>query len=300
VFWNKDAFIECGMENEYMISFGPEDVERHNRARNFGYTIERVGGCLFHLNHHVGPDSSPKNGYFNANVAEEQKITKMGEKELREYVDTWPWRHQYTSIYREEISEGSVRSAKIIMDALPFKPKTVLDVGCGSGEWSNGNPGYYGLDYRVDRSKLLFPVENYTDANLNREMPPPYNPTKYDLVICLEVAEHLKPARAEPLVEYLCSLSDNVLFSAAIPCQGGKGHINEQWQEYWAEMFYKNGFGTTAASTRLAMQVVYHEEVEFWYRQNMVLYQRGGTGRVTNFVLPEYYEKIVKGLKNGR
>jgi len=36
---------------------------------------------------------------------------------------------------------------------------------------------------------------------------------------------------------------DNVLFSAAIPNQGGTGHINEQWQEYWAEKFYANGFG---------------------------------------------------------
>jgi hypothetical protein len=297
VLWNKEAFIDAGMENEYMVSFGPEDGERLDRAKKLGYRVERIQGPLFHMNHHVGPNSSPKNPYFNANVIEQKKVFSMSASELRAYVDTWPWRHQYTNRYYREISEGAMRSARIVMEALPFQVGSVIDVGCGVGEWSNGNPDYIGIDYRIDKDKLLIPYGSYVECNLNREFVVP--PKKFDLALCLEVAEHLHPSRAEPLVEYLCSLSDRVLFSAAIPYQGGSGHVNEQWQEWWAELFYKNGFGTTDNSVKLALTVVHHEEVELWYRQNMVLYERGGPGRVTNFVLPEYYEQIVKGAKDG-
>lgn len=164
----------------------------------------------------------------------------------------------------------------------------VIDIGCGVGEWSNGNPDYCGIDYRVNKSKLL--TTNYDEYNLNREFPPiPHK--KFDLALCLEVAEHLHPSRAEPLVEYLCSLSNNVLFSAAIPYQGGTGHINEQWQSYWAGLFRGCGFTAHKWTARSL------EGVELWYRQNMVLYQRGSKGRkVEDFVLPEYYTEIVKGL----
>jgi hypothetical protein len=295
VFWNKDSFIDAGMENEYMVSFGPEDVERYNRAKKLGYKIKRVNGPLFHLNHHVGVTSSPKNPYFQHNVSEEEKVNKMSREELQAYVDSWPWRNQYTTRYYTEISEGAIRSAKIVMRELGqvgISFKRVIDIGCGVGEWSNGNPDYYGIDHRIDTSKLLFPKENYTDCNLNREFPD-LSLEEFDLALCLEVAEHLHPSRAEPLVEYLCSLADHVLFSAAIPYQGGQGHINEQWQSYWGKLFQKNGFGP------MSWLCPNDPRIELWYRQNIVLYKKGCEGIVEDFVLPEYYEQIVKGLKHG-
>lgn len=294
VFWNKESFIDAGMENEYMISFGPEDGERLDRAKKLGYKVERIKGPLFHMNHNVGVNSSPKNPHFNSNVLEQKKVFNMSSAELRIYVDSWPWRHPYTTRYYHEISEGAIRSAKIILGSLPFKYKSVIDVGCGVGEWSNNHPRYHGIDYRIDRSKLLFPETFYFECNLNREFPK--MEIKYDLCLCLEVAEHLHPSRAEPLIEYLCSLSDKVLFSAAIPYQGGSGHVNEQWQTYWAELFYKNGYG--AIPFLIKPEQV--PDVELWYLQNTTLYGRGAKGKVVDFVLPAYYMQIVKGLKNER
>ncbi len=60
---------------------------------------------------------------------------------------------------------------------------------------------------------------------------------RFDLGICLEVAEHLPTAGADQLVENLVRLSDVILFSAAIPHQGGTHHVNEQWPSYWADLF---------------------------------------------------------------
>ena len=298
VMFNRSAFIDGGMENEYMISFGPEDCERHDRFKVLDFDIRRVRGSLYHLNHFTGTNSTPRNSHFKANHQELEKIRAMSADQLRDYIDTWKWRNPYTSRYYHRISEGAIRSAKIVMAALNqigicdwgqgFK---VIDIGCGVGEWNNGNPNYFGLDHRVRTKDLLIPSERFIDVDLEREFY--VSETKYDLCLCLEVAEHLSPERAEGLVKMLCSLSDRVLFSAAIPFQGGIGHVNEQWQSYWAELFKQNDLGASWNQPE-----IYNDpNVELWYRNNMVLYQRGVPGVVADYVLPEFYMQIVGHLR---
>lgn len=294
VLFNKDSFIDGGMENQNMISFGPEDCERHDRFKLLGYDIRRVGGVLFHLNHYVGENSSPLNPYFAANEREIEKVRGMDAKQLRAYVDTWTWRHPYTSRYYHAISDGAIRSAEIVMRALAdigIQPTSIIDIGCGVGEWNNGHAGYFGVDYRVDPQDLLIPLERYSECNLNQVMPEIRG--QFDLCLCLEVAEHLKPQRAKALVEYLCSTSDLVLFSAAIPYQGGNGHCNEKWQSYWSGLFQQRGFGAAKEQPHIRD----NRDVEYWYRQNIVLYERGATGIAQDYVLPEYYMQIVEGLR---
>lgn len=291
VMWNKEAFIEGGMENEHMISFGPEDCERHDRFKVLGYDIRRVKGALFHVNHFVGVNSSYRNPHFKANHAEIDKIRAMSAEQLRDYIDTWKWRHPYTSRYYRRISEGAIRSAKIVMEALHFNPRVVIDVGCGLGEWNNGNPLYVGVDYRVRKEELLFPAERFIECNLEKEFIT--QGLKYDLCICLEVGEHLRESRAAGLVQMLCALSDRVLFSAAIPFQGGTGHVNEQWQTYWAGLFMQYGFGAAERQP----EIRHNPDVDLWYRNNIVLYERGAVGRVRDLILPAYYMEIVGHLK---
>ncbi len=291
VMWNKESFIDAGMENEYFISFGPEDCERHDRAKTLGFDIHRVRGSLFHMNHFVGPDSTPNNPYFQHNTEQIEKIRKMDRRALRAYIDTWPWRHKYTSRYYHTISEGSIRSAQMVMCALGFEPASIIDAGCGVGEWSNGHPDYTGIDYRIRREDLLIPLERFVECDLNHEFP--QLERTFDLCLCLEVAEHLKPSRAEGLVRFLCSLSDRVLFSAAIPHQGGNGHVNEKFQSWWADLFAREGFG----AAEIQPDVRCNPEIELWYRQNIVLYERGARSKVEDFVLPAYYLQIVEALR---
>lgn len=91
VFCNRDKFIECGMENEYMISYAPEDCERWERYHRLGYKVERIKGAMFHLMHWRGKDSSSRNPFFKANHDELDKMRKMDDKETLEYIKTWPW-----------------------------------------------------------------------------------------------------------------------------------------------------------------------------------------------------------------
>ena len=95
---------------------------------------------------------------------------------------------------------------------------------------------------------------------------------RFDLAICLEVAEHLPRQSAELLVTSLCAFSDAVLFSAASPGQGGTHHINEQWPNYWAELFSRRNFGGVDCLRPLLWE---NEAVAPYYRQNIILYRAG-------------------------
>src|SRR5690606_41065311 len=85
----------------------------------------------------------------------------------------------------------------------------------------------------------------------------------FDLVICLEVAEHLPESSAADLVDSLCRHSNRILFSAAIPGQGGQNHLNEQWSEYWQAHLLSRGYNIVGAARRT---MCIEEEVVFWYR----------------------------------
>lgn len=302
VFFNKESFIEGGMENENMISFGPEDCERNDRFTMLGFRVERacdlgsgLGGCLYHINHWCGPDSSRRNPFFKQNHDEIDRIRLMSKEDLRLYVDTWPWRHKYTERYYRKISEGAIISAnevyKKLKEIMDFT--YVIDIGCGVGEWCQGDIIYAGLDYKIPKKSLIIKEAQYINCDLEKEIFKEPSGFKYDLCLCLEVAEHISEERADVLIEMLCNLSDQVLFSAAIPMQGGTGHVNEKWQRWWEKKFNNNGFGAALNQP----DIKNNEAIELWYRQNIVLYVKGGKGLVSDFVLPEYYEQIVKYLK---
>lgn len=317
IFFNKESFIDGGMENEYMISYGPEDCERNDRFTMLGFQVDRVaqlgtglGGCLYHINHWCGPDSSRGNQFFSANHAELATIRGLNRDSLREYVDTWPWRHKYTESYYKRITEGSIESAKEVYKEL-FSPSewsenpSIIDIGCGVGEWSCGNPNYAGVDYKIPKKSLIIKSDHYMECNLEKSTTFKIEDEVFkmyikgfDLCICLEVLEHIPKERDDILVTLLCELSNKVLFSAAIPNQGGTGHVNEQWQTYWESKFLKHGFRASVNQPDIRN----NPKIELWYRQNIVLYEKIINGMpfsfVEDFVLPEYYTQIVGNLKN--
>lgn len=63
-----------------------------------------------------------------------------------------------------------------------------------------------------------------------------------------------------------------IIFSAAIPGQGGTGHFNEQWPDYWAELFGENGF---AVDSSFRFGIWDDDRIENWYRQNLMIAHPG-------------------------
>jgi hypothetical protein len=98
---------------------------------------------------------------------------------------------------------------------------------------------------------------------------------RFDLAISLEVAEHLPPECADAFVRTLVGLAPVVLFSAAVPGQGGTLHLNEQWPSYWAGKFEMQGYRCLDV---LRDEFWGNDEVAWWYQQNMLLFVRTGHG----------------------
>ncbi|MDR2814817.1 MAG: class I SAM-dependent methyltransferase [Prevotellaceae bacterium] len=172
-------------------------------------------------------------------------------------------------------SNGSYNSAKVVLEkTLKMLPKidSAVDFGCGIGTWlaalqEIGVKEIKGYDGSwVDRKMLMIPTECFTEVDLNKEI---FVGKKYDLAISVEVAEHLYPNSAELFIKSLVKSADVILFSAAIPFQGGTNHINEQWPEYWNKIFNKNGY---IAMDLLREQIWNETTIEWWYRQNIMLF----------------------------
>ncbi len=89
--WLKEKFIEGGMENEKMISYAPEDVERLERFTRLGYRVKRIKGVLYHMDHHISINSSEKNPHFKENWAELYRMRELNDNQLRTYIKTWSW-----------------------------------------------------------------------------------------------------------------------------------------------------------------------------------------------------------------
>src|SRR3954465_5845327 len=180
----------------------------------------------------------------------------------------------YQPQYYDAITSGSLRSARAVLPLVieALEPRSVLDVGCGIGAWTGGwhelgvedGVGVDG-DY-VDRSQLIIPAERFVAADLEHSLD---LGRKFDLVMSLEVAEHLSSDAAREFVASLVRHSGAVMFSAAIPRQGGENHLNEQWPEYWAALFAEHGY---AAVAHLRPRVWHTTDVELWYQQNLLLF----------------------------
>lgn len=91
VLMNRENYLSIGGENENFISFGAEDVERVIRNDKVSLKHKRVNGTLYHLQHWVGIDSSPRNPYFQNNKDEYEKVKNMNFEELKNYIKTWKW-----------------------------------------------------------------------------------------------------------------------------------------------------------------------------------------------------------------
>ncbi|KVR27843.1 hypothetical protein WK15_11830 [Burkholderia ubonensis] len=193
----------------------------------------------------------------------------------------------YTDEFYSGQSDGSLRSARAILRGIfdMFPIGSVLDVGCGVGSWLRaasdlGARSIIGVDGDyVNRSQLKINTSSFRARNLERPLKlDAADPQTFDLVISLEVAEHLDAKHSEQFVRNLVAYGDLVLFSAAIPQQGGVNHVNEQWPAYWAEHFNKVGFD---CFDLIRMAIWSDDSIDWWYAQNTVVYARRGSQKYT-------------------
>jgi SAM-dependent methyltransferase len=195
----------------------------------------------------------------------------------------------YNQAFYEDLKSTSGTAARFVTPCIikMFRPQSVLDVGCGLGEWlfhfhHQGIKDIKGVDGDyVKPEELKIPREKFTPRNLEG----PFSENrKFDLVMSLEVAEHLSADAAEQFIDTLTKHGDLILFSAAVPGQVGTYHINEQWQSYWIEKFERRGYKTYDL---IRPRFWNNPHVAWWYKQNAFIFMNAQAEDKHKSIMPQ-------------
>lgn len=129
-----------------------------------------------------------------------------------------------------------VRSAQIITDEIDrqFHPGRIADLGCGGGVFSHLFASR-GVDVLSIDGVLPPPDQSFPARIHKQDLTEPFENIwgAFDLVLCLEVAEHIPEPLCGVFLDNLIRFSGTILLSAARPKQGGLHHVNEQPKRYW-------------------------------------------------------------------
>jgi SAM-dependent methyltransferase len=190
----------------------------------------------------------------------------------------------YNRQFYEDLRAGADASARVVVPLLstllaPDLPRSIIDVGCGDGTWLLiakellRPERVLGVDTLEGDASAACRVSG--DEFLQLDLESDLNQLAdrlagaFDLAMCLEVGEHLDRDSGPSLVRALGRLAPVILFSAAVPLQGGVHHVNEQWPSYWIALFENIGYRCADALRR---SIWTDTRVKWWYRQNLLLF----------------------------
>ena len=160
-----------------------------------------------------------------------------------------------------------------------FDPGSVADVGCGCGTilncmcergvevrgWDGSANALTVIDEQI---KPYITIHDFQNGYPEVE-------NKFDLAICMEVAEHLPQSCSDGLVEFLTNLSDTVYFTAAPPGQGGRHHVNEQPFQFWVDIFKKHGYVVEVDVTKQLIKLMHtYSDGALWVVFNSLVFKK--------------------------
>ncbi|MFH1427929.1 MAG: methyltransferase domain-containing protein [Patescibacteria group bacterium] len=190
-----------------------------------------------------------------------------------------------TKIYDNRFFKNTIKletkSAKAVVDILLkyFQPQTVIDIGCGAGIYLKefAKKGLKVIGY--DGSPAALAESMIDKIKLHDFCKPLKINEKYDLCLCIEVAEHLPEKCSNTLINTLTNLSSLIVFTAATPGQGPRsiGHINEQPHYYWIKKFKNKGFSYERGFSKIIRKEMEKKNVVWWIVKNLIIFRRQTT-----------------------
>jgi len=186
---------------------------------------------------------------------------------------------EYESEYYAKRREDPWRSdAQNVASALEsvFDPDSIIDFGCAIGAYLEPFHDDGVEIHGVDAVEHAFEYAVVPTHNLElHDLTEPYEPkSEYDLVISIEVAEHLPENAAETFVDTLTKAGDTVVMTAAPPGQGGTNHLNEQPPSYWIKKFESRWFEFDRDTVEQLRQRINIEKMT-WIEENVFVFRRG-------------------------
>lgn len=188
----------------------------------------------------------------------------------------------YDSTYYDQVDgrqATAIASAPLIAEDIVgrLNASTVIDVGCGTGE--------YLCEFRI-RGAVVYGVE-LADVAIQRCREQKLEVEKHDLtsdlslpwradtVFSSEVAEHLVPDAADNFVDKLSGAAiRDIVLTAAGPGQPGLNHFNCQPKSYWIQKFEARGFSFDAALTEELEKRYREQGAAPWFQKNLMVFHR--------------------------
>ena len=175
------------------------------------------------------------------------------------------------SYHQIECEEGPFAERLAQWIATELAPETVLDIGCGPGTYVRAMRAA-GIDATgIDTDERVVGkahLQQQSLFNLERQA---------ELVICLEVAEHIDPAQSEAVAQSVAAAvapGGTLIWSAAHPGQGGTGHINCQPKAYGSKQLQAAGLERDEETEQVLLTYIESGYHMGWFRQNAMVFYR--------------------------
>lgn len=188
---------------------------------------------------------------------------------IKKHIPSNPERCNYDAIISEETPQADSLASWI----QSKKFNKVNDYGCGPGIYVNsmrklGIDAYgYDIDSRIPNDSHFF-KKNILDDDFN---------DKCNAAVCLEVLEHIEEADSIRFMQkMLSSIEDDgyLIFSAAVPNQGGDGHINCKPKQFWEDKIVNSGFVRVVAEEKEVLDIVKSNQYMGWFANNFMLFKK--------------------------
>lgn len=221
-----------------------------------------------------------------------EKISVMYEKYFEDVLDVYTGGGWYTSknrsvldVLEKKYPNNPVRCNfdGIEHEELPFarnlakwigknfKNKKIRDFGCGPGIYVQSIKEYVDDVVGYDTDERIVGIDNLQVKSIFDI------DDKSDLIVCLEVAEHIDSKFNNDIVNSICrNLNDGgvLMWTAAFPGQGGDGHINCQTREYWIEQFTNAGLIYDDKTTNELKEYIVNDTYMGWFLINLAIFRK--------------------------
>lgn len=152
--------------------------------------------------------------------------------------------------------------------------ESVIDFGCATGLYLKPFLEAGISAWGIDNSEIAKKISTIPKRIVMADLTKPFHTKKCDLVLCLEVAEHLDKKFEKTLLDNICYPSDAIVFSAAAVGQDGMGHVNCQPKQHWLALFAERGFALNSEQTGQLVRRLKQGTCPYWLPQNIMVLQR--------------------------
>jgi hypothetical protein len=154
-----------------------------------------------------------------------------------------------------------------------WAPKQFADLGCGNGRYCAVFKAYgWPVVHGYEGTQRIISLGIYEDIFILDLTIKRWVEIPYDLVMCLEVGEHIPKKYEQIFIDNVCDFAiKDLILSWGIPGQGGKGHVNEQPNDYVVNELYRRGFRYDKGRTR---DLRAHSSLK-WFKDTIMVFFRG-------------------------